>query len=87
MSMLLAPSTITYPPVVLPTPQTTDAEVAVPCWKCGGTGFWCKGVLNGKRPYSNTGFVCWACNGAGYKVVARARVITRKPAATKPTAA
>lgn len=87
MSVLIAPSTVSYPPVVLPAPQTANNEIAIPCWKCGGTGFWCKGVY-GKRPFSNTGFVCWACHGAGYKVVARARIITRKPAAAaKPTAA
>ena len=34
------------------------------CLKCGGTGRWCLGIINGK-PFSNTGFDCWSCDGTG----------------------
>ena len=38
------------------------------CSKCGGTGFYCMGVLDG-NPYSHTGFKCYGCNGLGWKPV------------------
>ena len=35
------------------------------CGKCGGTGFYCNGVVNG-NPTSNTGFDCYSCHGTGW---------------------
>jgi hypothetical protein len=37
------------------------------CNKCGGTGFYCMGVENG-RPYSYTGFACRLCGGKGWQI-------------------
>ena len=37
------------------------------CNKCGGTGFYCMGVMDG-RPYSYTGFACNKCGGKGWQI-------------------
>jgi len=44
------------------TPPTATSR---PCSSCGGTGFYCMGVENG-RPYSRTGFNCFRCDGSGW---------------------
>ncbi|MCB0051936.1 MAG: hypothetical protein KDE24_20605 [Caldilinea sp.] len=53
-----------------PAPTVAENKVAVPCPKCGTTGFFCLGVHN-DVPYSNTGFVCWRCNGVGWQVISK----------------
>lgn len=52
---------------IRPKPETDDRHTARQCSKCGGTGFYCQGVVNGK-PVSNTGFKCYGCDGTGWKV-------------------
>ena len=56
-----APTTTTVRPV-----KAQPAGTKCMCAKCSGTGFWCKGVNNGK-PMSNTGFECYSCKGRGWK--------------------
>ena len=50
-----------------PMPEVDEFHTAHECSKCGGTGFYCMGVENG-RPYSRTGFRCYGCGGTGWKV-------------------
>ncbi len=59
---------LAVPTTKLPKP-TYDAETEVcqECYKCGGTGFYCMGIENGK-PYSHTGFDCFPCGGTGWIV-------------------
>ena len=55
----------------LPAPQVAADEVAVPCHKCGTTGFYCRGTRNG-QPYSFTGFDCHPCGARGWIVRSKA---------------
>lgn len=59
---------IEHPEFVTPKPRPVDEEcfTYATCGKCGGTGKYSMGVMNG-RPYSLTGFVCLSCRGLGYR--------------------
>lgn len=48
-------------------PAVDEFHTTSQCSKCGGTGFYCQGILDG-RPISNTGFTCFPCNGTGWIV-------------------
>jgi hypothetical protein len=50
-----------------PRPEVDEFHTCRQCSKCGGTGFYCQGVVNG-RPVSNTGFACYSCRGTGWQV-------------------
>ena len=54
-------------PTVKSQPKLVDNQTCHVCNKCGGTGFYCMGVLNG-QPYSHTGFTCYGCKGLGWVV-------------------
>lgn len=59
---------LAVPTTKLPKPSyDTETEVCQECYKCGGTGFYCMGIENGK-PYSHTGFDCFPCGGTGWIV-------------------
>jgi len=53
-------------------PTLSSDQTAVLCSKCGGTGFYCMGTLNGS-PFSTTGFTCFPCNGTGWIIKSKRR--------------
>ncbi len=59
---------MSVPTKIKPQPKyDASTHKCMPCTKCGGTGFYCMGTLDG-QPYSYTGFACRPCGGRGWKL-------------------